>query len=334
VSSGGTADFTIFVTNTGDFTLTNIVVQDVLAPDCDYTHPGSLGLGGFTSYTCVETGVLTDFVNSALVTADVTIGGSVSDSDTAQVYVGELVAGVAAYNDSPTQLVDTTHLTATAAQGTNVKFDWDFGDRTTGSGATVSHVYPAANRFFTATVTAWNRFNAVTATTVVSMYLRDGPDLVVTGMWMTPTNPAGTQPITITARVENQGTLTATQWSGPDGWFWSELYARSVAVPPTGPLDHEGGALGGRTEYIATYYGPKLGPGDSCVLEFHIVLHPGTYYIYLQPDITQEILIDPWGKPYGVIPEIDESNIYAYNSGAAVDVSGSVLYLPIVQRRY
>jgi len=67
VTSGGTATFTITVTNTGDVALTNVTVSDPLSPNCDKTI-GTLNPGQSTTYTCTRTNVTASFNNVAVAT--------------------------------------------------------------------------------------------------------------------------------------------------------------------------------------------------------------------------------------------------------------------------
>jgi len=67
VTSGGTATFTITVTNTGDVALTNVTVSDALSPNCDKTI-GTLNPGQSTSYTCTRANVTSSFNNVAIAT--------------------------------------------------------------------------------------------------------------------------------------------------------------------------------------------------------------------------------------------------------------------------
>ncbi|MDH3499288.1 MAG: carboxypeptidase regulatory-like domain-containing protein [Acidimicrobiia bacterium] len=91
VVSGGTANFTVEVSNPGDVTLTNVTIADPNAPGCDAVIP-SLAAGASTSVSCSVTGVTSDFTNSASVVAGHPAGGTVSASDTADVTV--LVPGI------------------------------------------------------------------------------------------------------------------------------------------------------------------------------------------------------------------------------------------------
>jgi uncharacterized repeat protein (TIGR01451 family) len=83
VTSGGTATFTITVTNTGDVTLTNVTVSDPLSPNCNRTI-GTLAPGASSSYTCTRANVTSNFTNVAV--ASGTAGGTtVTAQDTAPV---------------------------------------------------------------------------------------------------------------------------------------------------------------------------------------------------------------------------------------------------------
>ena len=86
VLGGGTASFTIFVTNTGDVTLNPVVVVDALAPDCD-ANLGSLAPGLGTSYVCSVSPVPAGFTNVAVATGTPPVGDPVTDDDSADVGV-------------------------------------------------------------------------------------------------------------------------------------------------------------------------------------------------------------------------------------------------------
>jgi uncharacterized repeat protein (TIGR01451 family) len=67
VTSGGTANFTITVTNTGDVALTDVTVSDQLSPNCNKTI-GTLAPGQSVSYTCTRANVTANFTNVAVAT--------------------------------------------------------------------------------------------------------------------------------------------------------------------------------------------------------------------------------------------------------------------------
>jgi hypothetical protein len=78
------------------------------------------------------------------------------------------ITGLAATNDSPTELGSLTTLTATIATGTNVTYAWDFSDGSFGIGQVTTHAYAAIGSY-TATVTATNSQGNVLATTEVTI---------------------------------------------------------------------------------------------------------------------------------------------------------------------
>ncbi len=76
-----------------------------------------------------------------------------------------------ATNDGPTPLGKGTNLAATAVNGSNVVYDWDFGDGSPpdlDAGPEVNHVYPGVGSY-TAVVTAFNSTSLFTTTTVVEV---------------------------------------------------------------------------------------------------------------------------------------------------------------------
>jgi uncharacterized repeat protein (TIGR01451 family) len=97
ITSGGTANFTIVVTNTGDVALTNVTVTDPLAPNCNRNF-ASLAPGAAQTYACSLANVTGDFTNTANVVGATPLGGSVSASDTAFV---DVIGPAVQLNKSP-----------------------------------------------------------------------------------------------------------------------------------------------------------------------------------------------------------------------------------------
>jgi uncharacterized repeat protein (TIGR01451 family) len=96
LNTGDEATFTITVTNTGDITLTNILLDDPLTPDCALGGqpipelPPWPDPGYFLSYTCSASSVAQSFTNVITATAQVFGTASfVSDSDDAVVELVE-----------------------------------------------------------------------------------------------------------------------------------------------------------------------------------------------------------------------------------------------------
>ena len=85
VDVGDDAVFTITVTNTGNVTLSNVVVTDPLAPNCDNVI-GNLEVGETQSYNCTVV-VDDDFTNIATVDGEGPQGQPVEDEDPSDVVV-------------------------------------------------------------------------------------------------------------------------------------------------------------------------------------------------------------------------------------------------------
>ena len=86
VDSGGTANFTITVTNTGTVALANVTVTDPLSTGCNKAI-GTLAPGASTTYSCSQSGVTAAFTNVATVTGHPPVGPDVTASASANVTV-------------------------------------------------------------------------------------------------------------------------------------------------------------------------------------------------------------------------------------------------------
>jgi uncharacterized repeat protein (TIGR01451 family) len=86
IVTGGTVTWTIYVTNTGDVTLTGITAVDPQAPNCVQSIP-NLAVGAGTSFTCNRTNVTSDFTNVITVTGTPPVGPNVTDNDPSRVIV-------------------------------------------------------------------------------------------------------------------------------------------------------------------------------------------------------------------------------------------------------
>jgi uncharacterized repeat protein (TIGR01451 family) len=86
VTSGGNADFTITITNTGGITFTNVEASDSLVPACDNNFT-DLGPGAVQSYSCTDVGVTTNYTNTVIVTGTPGTLPPVVVTDTAVVNV-------------------------------------------------------------------------------------------------------------------------------------------------------------------------------------------------------------------------------------------------------
>ncbi len=160
---------------------------------------GEGGSGAVVTHVYPSVGTYT-----AVVTAS-NGANAVSDMSIVTITVAP-VTGLTVVNDSPTLLGDPTTFTATVATGAGVTYTWDFGDGVSGSGVTVTHTYPNLG-FYTATVTATNEFNAISATSLVT--ISDGS---ITGLAARNSSPT---------RIGSATQLTATVATGVDvAYVW------------------------------------------------------------------------------------------------------------------
>jgi uncharacterized repeat protein (TIGR01451 family) len=86
VNSGGTATFSITVTNTGPVDLTNVTVTDPLSTNCAKAI-GNLAAGASSTYTCTQASVTAAFTNVATVTGHPPFGPDLTASASANVTV-------------------------------------------------------------------------------------------------------------------------------------------------------------------------------------------------------------------------------------------------------
>lgn len=151
-----------------------------------------------TGITAVHT-YTTPNIYTAIVTAT-NSANTQSVTTSVTVVANAPISGLAANSSSPTYIGSPTWLTATVTAGSNIAYTWDFGDGTTGSGASTTHTY-AALGVYTAVVTATNNFNTMVATTTVSVAnapvsgltaANSGPNSPNTVTWLTATIAGGT----------------------------------------------------------------------------------------------------------------------------------------------
>ncbi len=121
------------------------------------------------------------------------------------------IVGLAASNDSPTELGSLTTLTATVTAGWPVTYTWTFGDGDSGEGAVVTHTYLTVG-VFTATVSAWNSVNALTTTT--SVLIEDVPIAGLTAVNDSPTELGSLTALTASVTA---GSNVVYEWDLGDG---------------------------------------------------------------------------------------------------------------------
>jgi len=89
-----------------------------------------------------------------------------------------ITANINVFNNSPTNLGDETVFTAVIPTGTNIQYDWDFGDGQNGTGITSTHQYATVGQYL-ATLTAQNSVSMVTKTTTVTVSIYNYLPLVL-----------------------------------------------------------------------------------------------------------------------------------------------------------
>ena len=185
--------------------VTNLTATVASGSDVTYSWDygdGTGGSGTAVSHLYPGIGVYTAVVTASNGVSLVTV--------TTPVLIEEVISGLIAQNDSPTNLGQLTMLTATVSSGNHVTYDWEFGDGTTGSGPEIAHIYPAAGSY-TAVVTASNGVSIISATTSVSIIDQ------ITGLSVTsnsPIVPGGTAVLTATVAT---GSNVIYSWRFGDG---------------------------------------------------------------------------------------------------------------------
>jgi uncharacterized repeat protein (TIGR01451 family) len=249
VAPGAPLTYTLTISNAGPSPVPTVVVTDVLpagltnvsAPDCDLSAlplltctlsgvaPGAAEIV-ITANAPVESGVIT---NTAGVTSTVNDPDVINNSAFVTVTVARRpVEGLEAFNDSPTVVGDPTFLTATVTGGSDVVYEWDFGDDSTGVGSLISHTYKTLG-IHTAVVTASNSENSMTATTQVfitpqlvylPLVMRNyavAPDLVVDSLIVSGN--------AVTVTISNQGDAPVAAELINE--FWVDVYIDPDTVP-------------------------------------------------------------------------------------------------------
>ncbi len=145
-------------------------------------------------------------------TAIITVSNGVSQiTATTLITVDELITGLQAINNSPTELGSLTHLTATVTAGSHVVYAWWLGDGAVGSGSTLSHTYPAIG-VYTAVVTASNSVSQITATTRVTV-----TDVPIAGLVAINNSPTPLGYLTTLTATIAAGSNVSYTWSFGDG---------------------------------------------------------------------------------------------------------------------
>jgi uncharacterized repeat protein (TIGR01451 family) len=108
ILNGSTVTFTIALTNTGNVTLSSVLITDTLAPNCNRNF-GTLTSGQAQTYTCTRANVTADFTNTAQTSGVYTVTSTtVTDTDTAVVDVINPAIAIAKSPDTQSILTNGT----------------------------------------------------------------------------------------------------------------------------------------------------------------------------------------------------------------------------------
>ncbi|UCG24286.1 MAG: PKD domain-containing protein, partial [Chloroflexota bacterium] len=165
-------------------------------------------------------------------------GGAITA--TTAITIDEAIAGLAAANNGPSGLGAATMLSATTTSGTNVSYEWDFGDGSKGADSPVSHAY-ARVATYTATVTATNGAGSETASTVVTIV-----DEAIAGLSAANDGPTSLGDATTLSAAISSGTNVTYEWDFDDGSFgggpavshtYSETGVYTATVTASNPVN-------------------------------------------------------------------------------------------------
>jgi PKD repeat protein len=171
----------------------------------DFGDESSNGSGAVVSHQYASPGVYS---------AEVTATNSVNSAQaTTTVHVDEAITDLSASNDGPTVLGDLTQLSASISNGSNVTYEWDFGDGNNSSGAVVSHEYESPG-IFTAEVTVTNSLGQETATTQVQV---DESVTAISGLTASNDGPTFLGNTTLLTATVSTGSGVTYEWDFGDG---------------------------------------------------------------------------------------------------------------------
>jgi PKD repeat protein len=148
-----------------------------------------------------------------------------STSDVVRINVVDApISNLTANSTTPTVLGQVTTFTAGVAAGTNVAYDWDFGDGTVGSGPNVQHTYAAAGSYVV-TVTASN--GSSSSSMSMTIVVTNTAPIAIAGEDVEVTN--GTL-------VTLSGTGTDPDGHNPLTFNWQQMSGTPVLASNTGPV--------------------------------------------------------------------------------------------------
>jgi len=262
-----------------------------------FGYGGPTGSGAVVPHIYPDVGVYT-----AIVTASNSV--SVLTAPTTVTITDAPIVRLSAINDSPTVLGQPTTLTATITSGSNVTYNWAFGDGDTGSGAVVAHTYPATGTY-TAIVTASNSVSLVPAATTVTIIEAPKVYLPVILKNYTPPSvpPTETPTPTATSILPPTDTPTPTATPTPIG---PDLVVTDISVVPDPP---EAGQSAMVYVTVKNQGNRPVAYGNNFYVDFYIDRDP-------EPLLRGDIEWGVQGSWFGVSESRTLSDSYIFTEGA------------------
>jgi uncharacterized repeat protein (TIGR01451 family) len=236
IDSGGTATFTITVTNTGTVGLTNVTVTDALAPGCAKAI-GTLTPTQSVTYTCSVSGVTAAFTNLATATGHPPVGPNVTATDTAAVTVSAPAPAptpTPAPTPAPPAPTIDLQITKTAAPASvtvGSQVTWTLTVKNNGpsnaTGVTVADPIPAGFAFVSATSTQGTCTGGAMLNCQIGA-MANGATVTIT--LVTTATAAGSVLNTATVVGNESETNTANNTSS------ASAVAKGPFVPPAAPV--------------------------------------------------------------------------------------------------
>jgi PKD repeat protein len=181
-----------------------IEAGDVVTYRWDFGDSSSVSNGNPLTHIYPAPGMYTTIVTASNSLSTVTA------TTTVTVYVTP-VAGLTVSNTSPTVLGQPTGLLAAISAGDFVSYTWNLGDGVSATGVITTHTYPAVG-VYTASVTAFNSVNALTATTRVTI-----KDVPLSGLNASNNSPSAIGSATTLAAAISAGSNVTYTWNFGDG---------------------------------------------------------------------------------------------------------------------
>ncbi len=239
--AGELITYTLGISNVSAITFTNVVVTDALPTGATYVSGGVLDGDDVVHWNIPELGSGQDAIVQFTVTGTTPLmnseyGVTAVSANNARGHVAVTtridtpIEGLTVANNSPTPLDHATLFTATISNGTNVAYEWAFGDGVIGFGPTVTHRYPDVG-VYTATVTATNLEGSINTTTVVTIEqliventtpvngnLSTSPVSVITATFNMPIDPNSLSTNAVSIWGDQTGYYTTTVNLDPSGY--------------------------------------------------------------------------------------------------------------------